>query len=62
MRPNRARFGLRRGHFEYEDEYEYEKRGAGEMAGIIGETPFQPLTRLELRPRTRSYLTGLKVR
>ena len=41
---------------------EDEKRGADEMAGIIGEAPFQPLTRLALPQRTRSYLTGLKVR
>jgi len=41
---------------------EDEKRGADEMAGIIGEAPFQLLTRLALPHRTRSYLTGLKVR
>ena len=41
---------------------EDEKRGADEMAGIIGEAPFQLLTRLALPQRTRSYLTGLKVR
>ena len=38
------------------------KEEPDEMAGIIGEAPFQLLTRLALPQRTRSYLTGLKVR